>query len=352
MLQPQPRIASRTGFTLVELLVVIAIIGVLIGLLLPAVQAARESARRSSCQNNLKQIGLAMANYASAKRRFPPGQYKDPSLSSTAGSKAIAWSTFFLEYLDQKAVEATWDTPPSSNPATPAPDGRLYLKAIMGSVWNQKATSTVVPMYICPSASRTHPTRLQSRITDFDGTAGLDPSKFEGMGCIDYAGNGGATSNARYPQPDGSVYTASSLATGGVPISTGVLADQTVTTMNHGVADRQITDGFSKTLLICELSGRGLTGSGVSGNPRGAWASGQNCITLGPTTASIPIINPPASASASWRDSANNAMFSDHPGGAQVSMCDGSTHFIQESIDEIVLVRLSTRASAETATLP
>ena len=106
--------ARRSGFTLVELLVVIAIIGTLVGLLLPAVQAAREAARRSACTNNLKQVGLAVANYESANKRFPTsglykgawqgGGWNGSKTREIYGSPMLPWTFQILPYCEENAI--------------------------------------------------------------------------------------------------------------------------------------------------------------------------------------------------------------------------------------------------------
>src|SRR5437868_1502769 len=92
----------KAGFTLIELLVVIAIIAVLIALLLPAVQAAREAARRAQCTNNLKQIGLALANYTDTYGSYPPGGITDAATHSpwAAGANSLNWRALILPQIE------------------------------------------------------------------------------------------------------------------------------------------------------------------------------------------------------------------------------------------------------------
>src|SRR3954447_14026210 len=94
----------RRAFTLVEVLVVIAIIGILIALLLPAVQAARESARRMQCQNNLKQIGLALLNYESNHKNFPAGYISDIDANGTDTGPGWGWAALIVPQMEESGL--------------------------------------------------------------------------------------------------------------------------------------------------------------------------------------------------------------------------------------------------------
>ena len=118
------------GFTLIELLVVIAIIGVLIALLLPAVQQAREAARRTQCNNNLKQIGLALHNYHDAYNVFPPGKKQ----SYQRGGDIMSAFVYLLPHVDAQTV---YD--------------RINFNRFYGSSFNTTALNSPVATYVCPS---------------------------------------------------------------------------------------------------------------------------------------------------------------------------------------------------------
>ena len=100
---------QRGAFTLVELLVVVAIIGVLIGLLIPAIQAAREASRRAWCQNNLRQVGLAILNCEQANGKLPIGACAFVIPGNTAGSYGLSWWVDVFPYLEQAMVSSRLD---------------------------------------------------------------------------------------------------------------------------------------------------------------------------------------------------------------------------------------------------
>ncbi|AMV36215.1 DUF1559 domain-containing protein [Planctomyces sp. SH-PL62] len=183
MSSPRPTGTKRPGFTLIELLVVIAIIAVLIALLLPAVQSAREAARRAQCTNNLKQMGLGVANFESANGHLPQGPYDgDPTVNAAEydtkdvccnATTPNGWNQFFkiLPYMEQQALYnlANFTMPA---PQDPALNGEIQVAA------------TVVPGLLCPTRRNnsrygSNPITATSR-NDYAGSAGFMQGEYFG----------------------------------------------------------------------------------------------------------------------------------------------------------------------------
>lgn len=150
---PRPKPAPRRRFTLIELMVVIAIIGFLIALLPPASRGTRHASRRAQCTNNLKQILLALHNYASEHGGFPPAYTIDAN-----GRPLHSWRTLILPYLEQKTLYDSIDlAKPWDDPA------------------NAKAAQAAVHVYACPSAGAASNTTTY--LANAGPNGGLAPGK-------------------------------------------------------------------------------------------------------------------------------------------------------------------------------
>lgn len=309
--------AFRAGFSLVEMFAAIAIVGILAALLLPALQAGRESVRRTQCANNLRQIGIGMHGHLSAFGTFPPGQRQ-----VMVGQKTWGWPVFLLEWMERSREFQ-----------------QLELRKPIWGPENRAGVSAEIGEYLCPSTSRRQTTRHRHRISlDLINPDQWDAGTGEDMACIDYAGISGPTVHASLPHPaTGEPYEAN----GGVLLNVSAgLATQT--------SASDIVDGLAQTLLVGELSGRGVFVSGSSNALRGVWAGGQNCVTVPAAPIGRRFVRPvnPAPADA-WLNAGNSSLFSDHPYGAQVLFCDGAVRFLAETVQAQVVLALASRRDGE-----
>jgi prepilin-type N-terminal cleavage/methylation domain-containing protein len=282
MFRSAPR--SRPAFTLVELLVVIAIIGVLVALLLPAVQAAREAARRSQCQNNLRQLGLAIHGYNDIHGRLP-------YCRSGGGQNRHTWALLILPYMEQGNIYNAYTAPLTSVSVTDGMNNHTSTDPAIVT-----ARSVLVKTFLCPTRRST---KLLSPITSGSTVLGL-PS--------DYAASIGDTGTAP--------------TNGAFPLvnSNHVLA---------GVRLAEIPDGLSNTLLLGEkhivikmLNDYSQDGMIYSGSETNTYCRRANT--------SSPLANSPAAAISSQFGSW-------HQGGCQFVFGDDSVRSLSTTIAGTVL---------------
>ena len=286
------------AFTLIELLVVIAIIAVLMGLLLAAVQRVREAAARATCQNNLRQIGLALHNYETVFGACPPG-YRNPG--GTNPTPGWGWPVFLLPYLEQAPLQDSldvWKTDFGKG-SNPVPATAL--------------TQTTLKILQCPS----------------DSGPPFNPY-YDHHGKSNYRGVAGG----------GDLYlTPMATDLGGLFFS------------NSRVRFADVTDGLSNTLAV------GETSLDQSKNQWGGiWAG---CARVGPFAEyqgklawvsgvywSIDRFNLRLNGPDPW------AFCSPHPGAVNFLICDGSVRSIRDSVDPILVEWLAARSDGQAVSVP
>jgi prepilin-type N-terminal cleavage/methylation domain-containing protein/prepilin-type processing-associated H-X9-DG protein len=327
----------RTGFTLIELLVVIAIIAILIGLLVPAVQKVREAAARAQCQNNLKQLGLAIHNYHDAQRRLPTSGQCD-SLGTPTGvvvNEFDIHSTFtvLLPYVEQENVYKLFNTSAVNvyGNIRPYPThGYSYDDKRWPS--GQQAAKTEIPIYLCPS-NGFHAKDPQGYgqcdympivITDIDPSTGVRNRATATPGFL-RCGNFKITSCS-----DGTSNTiAITEDSGRTHESVGNFTKSSYTSTVGRFSSGDVADPLPSFRRRISAWADADTANGVSGPPNASPGSLKGVVNQNAT----PLGGPPDCPWTNNNCGPNDEPFSLHTGGVNALFGDGSVRFISSSID-------------------
>lgn len=308
------KLKKYRGFTLVELLVVIAIVAILVGLLLPSVQSAREAARRIQCQNNLKQLGLAVLNFESAQRVFPASGWTQAGPGNPDG-KYVGWRTIVLPYLEQGNVQS------------------LYQPSLhWWNGTNLAVASIPIPTFLCPSVPTQAP--IMSAVAKPPRPALVFANP---LGRTDYE----AILGVQPASVDPVLYNANNRFS--------------VMHRNSRNGFQSITDGSSQTVMILEAGGRpsvyrrGRYRSDLTNEQGIGWVDGEGAFSLdgaspngqregcGPSNGCTVAIN----------SKNDNEPYSFHIGGAMCLFADGHVQFVHQEISLATMAAMCTRAAGD-----
>lgn len=343
----QMRQNQRNGFTLVELLVVIAIIAMLVTLLLPAVQSAREAARRSQCQNNLKQLGLALLNYEGTNNHLPRGANL---------SEGSMWSAFILSFMED---ESLWDLMTIGEGArigggsSPMNAGGNYQWAHNGpyaegslndkiAFRNVLACETLISSFRCPSAA----------LPEFQHDVSSDNWHVMKRVPGSYLGNAsGLVVDQNQPR--------------GLKETDGVLFGLSKDDPATGLPLRKILDGTSKTLMVGEALHNviaqinvGTKREAAAGDHKDHWYIGSDDIDVdNDASEGLGSTGVPLNLHRKYREGCNDrsgghagcmalqlSFSSAHPSSVQGVMVDGSVRIFDEGIDPVIWSNTGTRS--------